>query len=302
MFFVKYRRWFFALSALLLLGSVFCLVFLGLNFGPDFTGGAVLEITYLPDKPALPLVRDAVAKLNLGTIAVQEIGAQGYVFRSRALAETERQTLLNRLRQLTPAKSEMTEKRFNSVGPTLGRELARKGIIAIVIVILLILFYIALVFHKVSRPVSSWVYGLVAVLTMFHDTLIPVGIFSLLGKFWGVEIDALSLTALLTILGLSVNDKIVALDRIRENVRGRGANDFPATVGRSLDETLARSINTSLTILLVLIAIVIFGGDSTRYFALAMALGMLVATYSSIFIAAPLLVTWQKRRFSKGNP
>lgn len=292
MFFVNYRRLFFGLSVILLVGSLASLVFYGLNFSPDFVGGAILEVEYAPSKPDLNEIRDEVNKLDLGTVSVQQIGEQGYVLKLRDLSEAERQTLVTKLNQLTPAGSQFVERQFSSVGPTLGRELARKGIIAIILVLLLILLYIALVFRKVSRPVSSWVYGLVAVVTMFHDAIIPIGIFAVLGKSWGIEVDALSLTALLTILGLSVNDKIVALDRIRENVRSQRKEDFSVTVGRSLDETLGRSINTSLTILLVLVAIVLFGSDSTRYFALAMAVGMLVATYSSIFIAAPLLVSW----------
>lgn len=299
MFFVNHRRLFFALSVILLVGSLVCLVLFGLKLSPDFTGGAILEIDYRPSKPELTQLRGEVEKLKLGAISIQAIGEQGYILRSRDLTEPERQILVTRLEKITPAGSKFSEKRFSSVGPTLGRELARKGIIAIVLVLILILLYIALVFRRASRPVSSWIYGLVAVVTMFHDAIIPIGVFVLLGKYLGVEIDALSLTALLTILGLSVNDKIVALDRIRENVHSQRKEDFSVTVGRSLDETLARSINTSLTILLVLVAIVWFGGDSTRYFALAMAIGMLVATYSSIFIAAPLLVVWNNRQAKK---
>lgn len=306
MFIVKYRGWFFIFSGVLILGSVFALFRFGLNLSADFTGGSVLEVSYrsarpeteINPRPGIEQMRQEVAALNLGLASVQETGEGGYLLRLRPLAEEEHQQLLAALRKLAPAGSSLEEKRFNSVGPVLGQELVWKGIVSITVVVLLILFYIALVFRKVSSAsggVSSWVYGLVTIITMIHDVLIPTGVFALLGFYYGVDIDALFLTAFLTILGLSVNDKIVALDRIRENLlRRRAAENFTATVGRSLDETLTRSINTSLTVILVLLAIFFFGGASTKYFALAMAAGMIIATYSSIFIAAPLLVVWEK--------
>lgn len=299
MFIVKHRRWFFLLSALLVLGSVVALFKFGLNWGTDFTGGTIMEVTYSSTdaRPDVPILREAVGRLGLGDVSIQPIGEAGLLLRLRDISTAEKEKLNM---ALAPNKKSdtMEEKRFSSVGPALGQELARKGIWAMVIVVILILIYIAFVFRKVSAAsggVSSWVYGLIAIVLMIHDALIPTGIFVLFGVYRGAEVDALFLTAFLTILGLSVNDKIVTLDRVRENLRRRISPDFTETVGQSLTETLTRSFNTSVTVILVLLAIFFFGGDSTKYFALVMALGMIIATYSSIFIAPSLLVSWQGR-------
>ncbi|MEK7586338.1 MAG: protein translocase subunit SecF [Patescibacteria group bacterium] len=303
MFIVNNRRWFFALSAILVIGSIFALFNYDLKLSTDFTGGSILEVEYVPTRPTLEGLEGVLKNAEVGESTIQAVGETSYLIRLRTLTETEHAKLLADLKTLEP-KSELTEKRFSSVGPVLGRELFRKGIVSLIVVAILILIYVAIVFRKVSHGgknhrdgVSSWAYGAVAIITMVHDVLIPTGIFVMLGVYWGVEIDALFLTAFLTILGLSVNDKIVALDRIRENLsRQASAETFAETVGRSLRETMARSINTSITVIAVLLIIVIFGAATTRYFALAMALGMIVATYSSIFIAAPLLVAWNNRK------
>ena len=190
---------------------------------------------------------------------------------------------------------EFSEKRFDAIGPTIGQELKRKSIYAIIFVLVLIVLYIAWAFRKVSKPIASWKYGVVAVTALFHDVLIPTGLFSVLGKFAGAEVDTLFVTALLTILGFSVHDTIVVFDRVRENLRnslGRGV-DFSAIVEQSIKETIVRSINTSLTVILSLLAVFLFGGESIRYFTLTLIIGVVIGTYSSIFIASPLLVTWQ---------
>jgi preprotein translocase subunit SecF len=177
----------------------------------------------------------------------------------------------------------------------LGAELARKGMMALGLSVLFIIIYIAFAFRAVSRPVSSWKYGLIAIAALIHDVVIPTGVFAILGHFYGVEIDSLFLTALLTIFGLSISDTIVVFDRIRENLKKHRTEPFAETVGKSLEETFVRSLNTSLTVILALLALLLFGGQPTRYFALALTIGMIVGTYSSIFIASPLLVVWGKR-------
>ncbi len=297
MFIVKQRRWFFLLSALLMLGSVLAWFKFGLNWGTDFTGGTIMEVSYssVESRPSIPVLREAVNRLELGDASVQPIGSTGLLLRLRDISTEEKERLMAVLAPNDEAGT-LEEKRFSSVGPALGQELAKKGIWAMVIVVILILIYIAFVFRHVARPVSSWVYGLVVIILMIHDALIPTGVFVILGAYYGVEIDALFLTAFLTILGLSVNDKIVTLDRVRENLRRRISPDFTETVGQSLSETLTRSFNTSVTVILVLLTIFFVGGDSTKYFALAMALGIIIATYSSIFIAPSLLVSWQSRK------
>lgn len=194
----------------------------------------------------------------------------------------------------------VVEEQFESIGPTIGQELKRKSLYAIAAVLIAIILYIAYAFRKVSQPVASWKYGVVAVVALTHDVIIPTGIFVVLGKILGVEIDILFITALLTILGFSVHDTIVVFDRTRENLaRSRHTHSFEDIVNRSVNETIRRSINTSATAFLALAAVFVFGGESVKYFVLALMLGIIFGTYSSIFIASPLLVVWDK--WSRGR-
>ena len=186
------------------------------------------------------------------------------------------------------------EKRFESIGPVIGEEMKQRAYSAVAMVLLLIILYIAFAFRKVSRPVASWKYGVAAILALFHDVFIPTGIFAILGHYFGVEIDLLFVTGLLTILGFSVHDTIVVFDRIRENLRKGVAKNFENTVNISINQTIVRSINTSLTVFLTLLAIYIFGGASTKYFSLLLMMGIFFGTYSSIFVASALLVDWEK--------
>ena len=180
------------------------------------------------------------------------------------------------------------------MGPIIGSELKRKSVWAIAIALFFIVSYISWAFRKVSYPVESWKYGIAAILALAHDIILPLGVFSALGHFYGVEIDSLFLTAILTVLGFSVHDTIVVFDRIRENLFKHVQIDFEATVNKSVNETIMRSINTSLTTLLVLVALYLFGGESIRYFTLTLIIGITVGTYSSIFVASPLLVDWHR--------
>lgn len=189
---------------------------------------------------------------------------------------------------------EIIEDRFESVGPVIGSELKDKSIKAILIVLISIVLYIAWTFRKVSRPVSSWKYGLIALVALFHDIIITIGIFSILGHFYGVEVGMPFVVALLTILGYSVNDTIVVFDRTRENLLHSAWDNFEEIVNRSVNETLMRSLNTSLTTLIVLLAVYFFGGATIQYFILALIIGIIAGTYSSIFIASPLLVSLAK--------
>ncbi|MBA3046872.1 protein translocase subunit SecF, partial [Candidatus Falkowbacteria bacterium] len=171
----------------------------------------------------------------------------------------------------------------------------RKSVLAIIIVLIAIVLYIAWTFRKVSKPVASWKYGLAAIIALFHDVIITVGIFAVLGKFFGVEINTAFVAAILTVLGYSVNDTIVVFDRVRENLP-KSEEDFEGTINTSVNQTITRSINTSITTLLVLLSIVFFGGATIRDFILALSIGVFVGTYSSIFLASPILVIWEKIR------
>jgi len=293
MFVIKYRKIFFAISGAFALAALVSIFIIGFNFGIDFTGGSLLEVNYPNGRPDATVVNQKVSDLAIEASPVQPTGENGFIIRTRDLQETERVALEESL--TFDGADQLEEVRFNSVGPTLGAELRSKAFAAIMTVILAIILFIAYVFRHVSEPVTSWKYGVIAVIALVHDVVIPTGIFVALGY----EIDSLFIVAALAILGLSVNDTIVVFDRIRENLRKKIDRDFKTVVGKSLNQTFVRSLNTSLTTLLVLFTLYFFGPDSTQHFALMMILGMAFGTYSSIFIASPLLVvaeSWGKRK------
>jgi len=188
---------------------------------------------------------------------------------------------------------DVTQIRYTAVGPSIGEELKRKAVLAIFWVLAAVVIYISIAFRRVSRPVSSWKYGVSALIAMLHDVIITIGVFAFLGKFYGTEINTPFVAAVLTVLGYSIHDTIVVFDRVRENLP-RSDEDFSGTVNTSLNQTLVRSINTSMTVILTLLAVLIFGGASIRVFALALTIGIFIGTYSSIFVASPLLILWEK--------
>ena len=296
---VKARKFTYALSLVLILASVISLWLYGLKLGIDFTGGSLLEVEFSPvaaGRPEISVLQEKINTLNLGAVLVQPTGERGFLLRTRDLSDEEHRKLLDALSLL----GEFQELRFDSIGPTIGKELRERSVWATILVLAAIILYIAFAFRKVSRPVSSWFYGLFAVVALFHDIFIPLGLFSALGHFKGVEIDTLFVTAILTVLGFSVHDTIVVFDRVRENLKKQTKPEsFEETVGRSLSQTLVRSINTSLTVLIVLAALYFLGATSTKYFALTLIVGIIAGTYSSIFIASPLLVTWNNFRGRK---
>ncbi len=292
MFIIKYKKLFLALSGILMVVALAAIAVFGLNLGIDFTGGAMMEIEYQEARPEVQEIETAAQTVGLENVTVQPTGETGYILRMRDLAEEEKSALDQAL--AFEGEYEFTEGRFSSIGPVIGEELAQRGLIAIILVVLLIIAFVAFVFRHVSSTVSSWKYGLVAIVTLVHDIVIPVGIFAALGHYIGFELDALFLTALLAILGLSVNDTIVIFDRIRENIRHKVSIHFDETVGVSLRQTFLRSFNTSFSTLIVLLSLFFLGGETTRDFALVLAVGIALGTYSSIFLAAPLLVTIEK--------
>ncbi len=300
MFIIKHKFVFLAISAAILLGSIVSVSLYGLRLGIDFKGGTLLELEYSNTRPELTRVQDVLKADGVEDAIVQSVGEKGLSVKSRPLSETERADVVSDL-SLEGAYP-LTQKSFTSIGPSVGRELARKAVVAIILVVIAIVFFIAYAFRSVSEPVSSWKYGLIAIATLVHDVAIPSGVFALLGHFHGAEVDTLFVVALLTVLGISVADTIVVFDRIRENLKNRIASTFPETVGMSLSQTFVRSINTSLTVLLVLAALYFFGPASTKNFSLVLIVGMFFGTYSSIFVASPLLVLaerWQGKKKGK---
>lgn len=293
MFIVKFRKIFYIISVLLMVGSITAIAVWGLNPGIDFKGGAALEVEYTKNVPTQDAVSVSLSPLNLDS-SVRPIGNNGYLIKTRSITDTERQSAVDVL-----AKEDgFSVKQFSSIGPVLGAEAVRKSFVSIFLVLLCIVLFVTFAFRHVSEPVASWKYGLITVFALSHDVLVPAGVFAFLGHFQGVEIDTLFVTALLVVLGFSVHDTIVVFDRVRENLRHskdeKDKKSFEQIVGESINQTFVRSINTSLTTLLALVVLFIFGGEATRMFSLALLVGITAGTYSSVFLGSPLLVTVQK--------
>jgi len=272
----------------------------GLNFGIDFTGGSLTEVSYetAPEKTAL--------EARLGEYfsdgyslrgSTDAEGQQGYILRARDLTEVERQEVGNILVSQGEGGSVT---RFASIGPVIGEELKSKALWAISGVVLITILYVAFAFRKVPEPVSSWTYGGITILALIHDVLVPTAVMSVLGIVLGVEVDVLFVTALLAVLGYSVNDTIVVFDRVRENLlkneEEKTALTFETVVEKSVRETLVRSINTSLTTIIALGALFFLGGVTTQWFALTLIVGVIAGTYSSLFIANPLLIAASRKK------
>ncbi len=290
--FIKYSKIYYFFSGLLITGAIVSLIVFGLKFGIEFTGGSVLEIDFQQERPSNEIILQKISDLNLGEITLQQTGDKGVIMRLKEIDEPTHQQILLKVKETFP----LEEKRFELIGPSIGSELRKKTTVAMILTLIAITLYIAFAFRKVSRPVKSFEYGIASLIALFHDILVPVGIFSLLGEFYNVEITIPIIAALLTILGYSVHDTIVIFDRIRENLLRRSSQSFEETTNWSLNQTLGRSINTVLTVLIVLFAIFFFGGETLKYFALALIIGIGSGAYSSIFIASPLLVSWYKWR------
>lgn len=297
MFIIKNKFVFLTISAIFVLGSIICVSVFGLKLGIDFKGGTLLEISYTEVRPEAALVAKALETNGVNDAIVQQQGEKDLSIKSRPLSDEERLALVEDLS--IGGKYALKQKSFNSIGPSVGQELTKKAITSIVVVVIAIVLYIAFAFRSVSKPVSSWKYGLIAIATLVHDIAIPAGVFALLGHFHGAEVDTLFVVAILTVLGISVSDTIVVFDRVRENLKNRIAPTFSETVGQSLNQTFIRSINTSMTVILVLLALYFFGPSTTKNFALVLIVGMSFGTYSSIFVASPLLVLVEKAQSKK---
>ena len=294
------RKYNLGFSALLILLSATALFVWGLKFGIDFTGGAMVELeSTLINPPASSEIQQKLISDGFDVASIQMSNQNTYLVRLGIMDEGEHQRFTKSIEEnfKTLQKNEgsdnaFIEKRFESIGPTISQEFRQKSYLAIIIALLAIIAYIGYSFRKVSKPVASWKYGICAVIALIHDVTIPTGIFAVLGRYAGWEVDLLFVTALLTVLGFSVHDTIVVYDRIRENLLKSGGRNFAEIVNISVNQTLARSINTSLTTVIVLVALFVLGGETTRRFIFVLIAGIIFGTYSSIFIASPLLVIW----------
>jgi len=281
---LSHQKIFFIISGILCGISILALSLWGLRPGIDFTGGSLMEIEYSEEIPSSAEISAALKPFELGE-KIQAI-RYGFILRFKEVDENTHQEILKSLEGAE-------EKKFNSIGPVIGRELTEKARTAMILALAAIFLYAIWAFRKltvISRKNESWRFGTGAILALFHDELIILGFFAIMGKFYGLEINTPFIIALLTVLGYSVNDSIVVYDRIRENLLTYGSRDLSQTINKSLNEVLIRSLNTSLTTLFVLTVIFLFGGATTREFALAMMIGVVVGTWSSLFIASPFLL------------
>jgi len=287
------RKIFLSFSAILVLIAIFAIGFFGLKYGIDFSGGALLKFYFKENQPSVYEVENVLNKIGIKDFKViYDFKNNSFFVRLPHLSEDEHQKIISELKNQNSSFEELS---FQSIGPSVSAELKKKSLIAIILVLFGISLYIAFAFRKVFQPVSSWKYGIVTLITLFHDVVIPAGFLAFLGKFYGIEIDSNFVVALLVVMGFSVHDTIVVFDRIRENLLNlRAKLDFEEIVNQSVNQTLARSINTSLTLIFVLIALYIWGPLSLKYFILTLLIGVTAGTYSSIFVASPLLVVWQK--------
>ena len=288
------RRFWYLISGTASAVSAAVLLAWGLHPGIDFTGGSLLEMRFSGERPPAPKLRQIVQSVTGEvSLSVQAAGAQGVVIKFPHVSELVHQRLVA---AITQQHRDATEQRFDAIGPTIGNELVKKTWWAVGLAVIGMITYISLAFRNVRRPVPSWQYGSIAIVALLHDMLITSGVMAALGHWYGLEVNAPFVAAMLTVFGYSVNDTIVVFDRIRDNLLHHPSSNFAELVDASIRQTLARSTNTSLATLLSLLSILAFGGDTIRDFALALIIGIVVGTYSSIFIASPLLVDVQRLR------
>ena len=285
----KHQYLFLTLPVIATLLSIAALALWGLTPGIDLSGGSMLQVSY-SERPTIESVHTKVAELGLGEVRVQPSGNQDFILRQRELTNEEKQTLDTALAEF----GTYSEIQFNSVGPSIGDEIVHKSWWAIGLVSFAIVVFIAFAFRHVAKPVASWKYGFVTIVTLIHDVLIPIGLFAYLGHAHGAEVGVFFIVAILTTLGISINDTIVIFDRIRENLRINEAKHqgeaFKDVVWRSTKQSLTRSINTSLTVVIMLVALFFVGPESTKDFSLTLIVGMIAGTYSSLLLASPLLI------------
>ncbi len=286
------KKWlYFALSTVLIIPGLVSLFLFGLRLGVDFTGGALLEYRFEKDISKDEL-RQVVGENGTEVSTVTNSGPNTYIIKTKPINQEK----INQIKiSLQKKYSQVTEERIENIGPTIGKETTKNAFIAVIVASVMIVLYLSIAFRKLPKPASSWRFGITAVLALLHDVLLVVGVFSILGHFLGVEIDVLFVTALLTVIGFSVHDTIVVFDRIRENFPKHLSKKFTEVANISITQTIGRSLNTSLTVVFVLLAMLLFGGESIKWFIVALLVGIISGTYSSIFNATALLVLWEEK-------
>jgi preprotein translocase subunit SecF len=287
--FVKIRKYSYLFSIVFITASIVGIALFGLKPGMDFLGGSLLELNLSGNKITSEQIGDILKGFDINDAIITPIGESGLLIRAKEISEEKHQQIIAKIQE---SFSGVEESRFESIGPAIGQELKNKAISGLIFVVLGIALYLTWAFRKVSKPMSSWKYGVVAIIALLHDVTIPTGLFAYFGHFAGWEIDSNFITALLVILGFSVHDTIVVLDRIRERLRLQPNMSFSEIINQSINETLSRSINTSITLILVLVALLVLGPTSLHLFILTLLIGTVFGAYSSIFVASPLLLDW----------
>jgi len=296
---IQKRKIFLSLSTLAAVVSIVALFTWGLKFGIDFTGGSLLEVEFKNYQPTISEIQNSLKDTGLHNLVIQPT-ENSTILRFQENSEEVHQNIVKNLETIIKDKKDASfkELQFDAVGPSIGKELKSKSFNATIICLIMIIVFISFAFSKVSKPVASWKYGVAAIIALIHDILFILGVFAFLGHYYGVEINTPFIAAILTVLGYSVSDTIIVFDRIRENLP-KSQEDFENTVNRSVNQTLVRSINTSFSAILALLAVLFFGGSTIKDFALALIIGIFIGTYSSIFIASPVLVVWNKMTHRK---
>ena len=292
------RLW-FTFSGILVAVGLILLVYPGLKFGIDFTGGTLIELSFVEEVDKIS-VEEAISsfaleqEVNLGQPYILETSEGGFIIRIKDI--TNEQHLAMQV-FLTETIGTFTEQRFMTIGPTVGKTLKVRSLWALAVAATVMVLYIAFAFRNIPRKLSPWKFGIIAVIALIHDLIITIGIFALLGVFTSFEVNTLFITALLIILGYFVNDTIVIFDRVRENLFNQESQDsFEVVAERGLQQSIARSVNTSLSTLIPLTALFFLGAESIRWFVLTLIVGLAIGTYSSLFLATPLLVVWRKKQ------
>jgi len=280
------RKIWFIISGIFMVVSVLSIIFGQLKMGLDFTGGSFIEVKGIDN---VDKAKELLTSVKIEVISLEK-SDNILKIKTKVLADDGHKKIITELKKIN---KDVKEIRFETVGPTISKDIATKAYLSLTIAMLVIVGFIAWSFKGISKPVASWKYGVCTIIALIHDVLFVVGSFAILGKFFNIEIDSLFITALLTIISFSVYDTIVVFDRIRENLRRSSRETFEEIVNDSVTETIVRSLNNSLAVIFVITALLLLGGETIRSFVMALLIGMFVGTYSSIFIASPLLVTWK---------
>ena len=303
--FLKYSKIYFAIAILAVGVSIYFLFAFGLNLGIDFEGGSSLSVVYKNSAPNVETIKTAVSQIEgLNNVQVQPAGNNEVILKisKKDISSETYNNILSKIKET--GEIDESASGIETISPLIGKELKDKTVMVVVIALLAMLAYIALAFRNVSKPISSFQYGFSSTLMLFHDVIIPLGVLAILGKYYGAQLTIPVITALLTIVGYCINNNVVVFDRIRENLMKDKKSSYADIVNKSLNETFARCVNTSSTVLIALVPLYYFfsNEESLKYFTLTMGIGVIVGVFSSVFLASPLLVSWnnlRQRRASK---